>query len=213
MTAQAITVAITDGVPADEIGREAAKRLGFRYVNDEVITTAAQVAGVTPEDIADVEHSRPLVERIIMALARTATPSLEEVGVTSDFLPASATDESPIYRDVIRQVLWKTGEAGKVVIGAHGASIHLATMPNVLRVLVTGSPEVRATRLADSASLPEREARRRVDHGDRERAAYLKRFYGVGRELPTHYDLVVNMDVLPVDAAVNVITAAAQSMS
>ena len=210
MTVQAITIAMSDGVPADEIGREAAKGLGFRYVNDEVITTAAQIAGVSPADIADVEHSRSLVERILMALARA--PSMEELGVTSDFLPGGVTDESVVYREVIRQVLWETGKAGKVVIGAHGASVELATMPNVLRVFITGSPEVRATRLGAAQSLPQREARKRIDHTDRERAAYLKRFYGVRKELPTHYDLVVNMDVLPIGAVVKAITSAAQSM-
>jgi hypothetical protein len=32
---------------------------------------------------------------------------------------------------------------------------------------------------------------------DRERAAYLKRFYNVDRELPTLYDIVINTDVIP----------------
>ena len=212
MTARAITIAMSDGVPADEVGRETARRLGFSYVNDEIITLAAQVAGATPEDIADVEHSRPLIERILMALARALGPSPEGVNFTSNLLPAALTDESSIYREVIRQVLRETGKAGNVVIGAHGASIHLATMPNVLRVLVTGSPDVRATRLGAADNLPEREARKRIDRGDRERAAYLKRFYGVGKELPTHYDLVVNMDLLPMKAAVEAITSAAQSI-
>ena len=34
------------------------------------------------------------------------------------------------------------------------------------------------------------------------RADYIKRFYGVGEELPTHYDIVINTDRLaPTDAA------------
>ena len=32
----------------------------------------------------------------------------------------------------------------------------------------------------------------------RQRLEYLRRFYGVGHELPTLYDLVVNTDVLTV---------------
>ena len=38
----------------------------------------------------------------------------------------------------------------------------------------------------------------------------MKRFYGVERELPTHYDIVVNTDVLTLHQASNVIIAAAR---
>lgn len=208
MTAQAVTIAITDGVPADRIGREAATRLSFRYVNDEIITTAARLARVTPEAIADVERSPSLVEQILAALARYPT---EDTGMAAELLPLMV-DQSPQYREVIRRVLWETGKAGQVVIGAHGASIHLATMPNVLRVLITGSPEARAAWLATTKGIAEAEARKRIDQGDRNRAAYLKRFYGVSKELPTHYDLVLSMVALPVEAAVNAIAGAAQSL-
>jgi cytidylate kinase len=47
-----------------------------------------------------------------------------------------------------------------------------------------------------------------VKDEDAGRAAYLKRFYGVDQELPTHFDLVVNTDVLTAADAANVIIAA-----
>ena len=40
---------------------------------------------------------------------------------------------------------------------------------------------------------------------------YLKRFYNVDQELPTHYDLVVNTDVLSIEQAANLVTKAALS--
>jgi cytidylate kinase len=40
-------------------------------------------------------------------------------------------------------------------------------------------------------------------------AAYLKTFYDVEREVPTHYDLVVNTEVLDPDEAADVIAGAA----
>jgi cytidylate kinase len=41
------------------------------------------------------------------------------------------------------------------------------------------------------------------------RDAGLKRFYGISRELPTHYDLVVNTERVGADRAVDAIVAAA----
>jgi hypothetical protein len=55
-----------------------------------------------------------------------------------------------------------------------------------------------------------RAASRQVD--ERRRAArddYLARFYGVDRELPTHYDLVVNTDVISPDRAADLLLLAA----
>ena len=58
--------------------------------------------------------------------------------------------------------------------------------------------------------LDEHEAAKRIDRSDKERAAYIKRFYGIDYELPSHYDLVVNTDRLsPNDACTLVLDAAA----
>ena len=46
---------------------------------------------------------------------------------------------------------------------------------------------------------------------DAGRRDYLKRFYNVDEELPTHYDLVVNTDALSVELAAELVTRAASS--
>jgi cytidylate kinase len=45
---------------------------------------------------------------------------------------------------------------------------------------------------------------------DRDRGDYFRRFYDVAEELPTHYDLVVNTDVLTPEQAGDLIVYAAQ---
>ena len=77
-------------------------------------------------------------------------------------------------------------------------------------MLITASPDIRARRVSQPEQIDEHEAAKRVDRGDKERAAYIKRFYGVDRELPSHYDLVVGADRLsPSDACALVLDAAA----
>lgn len=44
---------------------------------------------------------------------------------------------------------------------------------------------------------------------DAGRRDYLKRFYGVAEELPTHYDLVVNTDGMSVEQAAALVERAA----
>jgi cytidylate kinase len=48
-----------------------------------------------------------------------------------------------------------------------------------------------------------------MKESDAARADYLKRFYGVAHELPTHYDLVVNTDRLSSDQAASLLAHAA----
>ena len=56
----------------------------------------------------------------------------------------------------------------------------------------------------------EAEARKAVDESDRQRRGYLRRFYDLRQELPTHYDLVVNTDVLTPPLAARLVLAAAR---
>ena len=95
------------------------------------------------------------------------------------------------------------------MIVSHAASLALSDRPNVLRVLVTASPETRARRLAEARTLDLKDARKAITDADTARADYLRRFYGVEAELPTHYDLVVNTDTLSVEQAADLVARAA----
>jgi cytidylate kinase len=80
----------------------------------------------------------------------------------------------------------------------------------VLRVLVTASPETRRDRTATSLGIEAGEADKLIKRGDTNRADYIKRFYGIGSERPTHYDLVVNTDRISPEQSAELIVSAAQ---
>ena len=71
------------------------------------------------------------------------------------------------------------------------------------------TPEVRVARLVEEFQFDESEAKKLVREGDLARADYLRLFYGVKQELPTHYDLVVNTEFLEPEAAADLIARAA----
>jgi cytidylate kinase len=113
-----------------------------------------------------------------------------------------ASDE---LRGLIRSVIEETAGKGSAVIVAHAASLALAEREDVLRVFVTASPSTRAERLASTLGVDVKQAGRAIKRSDAERADYIKRFYGIGAELPTHYDLVINTDRLAPDDAAGLI--------
>ena len=79
-------------------------------------------------------------------------------------------------------------------------------------MLVTASPETRAGRAAQVAALDSKKAAKVVADSDANRAAYLKRFYNVGDELPTHYDLALDSDSLSIDVMSDLVVRAASAV-
>jgi hypothetical protein len=205
-----VAISPTDGSEGEALGPIVAHKLGFRLINEQVVARVAWEAGVKPEVVADVERRKSLVARVLGGLgdvAPAATARLSGFPIVDD--PAPRRDA---LRGLIRSVLWESAEAGDAVIVAHAASLALAARADVLRVFITASAETRARRLAEAQKIGEAEAEKLVARGDANRADYLKRFYGVSTELPTHYDIVLNTDrVAPEDAAALILTAARSS--
>ncbi len=189
----------------EEVGLTVAKELGFRYADEKIIIRAAEKAGVSPELVADAERTPSLIARILESMART--PPSPEGWFGAAILPPNTR---PDYESLIEKVVRETANEGNVVIVAHGASLTLGDLRGVLRVLVTASPAVRSERLVREAKLDEQAAKKAVDESDHQRREYLQRFHNVRRELPTHYDLVINTDVLTVPLAAGLIASAAK---
>ncbi len=199
MKCEVVTVARSLGARGEKTARTAAKALGFRYVDDEIVIRAAERAGVSPQTIAQVEHTQPLIMRILDIMTRVpADPGMGAVvPVIED--PSLRT---PAYEAIIKEVVRDTAAEGNVVIVAHGAGVHLTGSDGLLRVFVTASPAARVERIARRDGAGEQAARKVVQESDRQRRDYLRRFCDVRQESPAHYDLVINTDVLtPVQAA------------
>jgi cytidylate kinase len=201
MDCSVVTVSRALGALGEEVAHSVAGQLGFQYVDDEIITRAAEQAGVSPQTIIQAERTPPLITRILASMANVPP---EPPLLTGGALMPLPDYSSEAYRELIGQVIRDTAQRGNAVIVAHGAGIPLAGTPGLLRLFVTASLEVRIARVAIANNLEEREARRAVENSDRERHDFLRRFYGLREELPTHYDLVINTDVLSVEEAASV---------
>ncbi|HEU4759015.1 MAG TPA: cytidylate kinase-like family protein [Dehalococcoidia bacterium] len=200
-----VTIARSLGAGGEEVGRAVAKELGFRYANEEIIVRAAEAAGVSPEAMAQAEATPGLITRILESMARAPVVPEAWTGY-----PAMDVHEAQRYESLIEAVIRQTGAQGDVVIVAHGASFPLAGTDGLLRVFVTAPPDVRAKRLAQRSNLSEQEAHKAVRDSDGQRREFLRRFYEVKDELPTHYDLVLNTDVLSAQQAVRLVVTAAK---
>ena len=212
-----VCISRTDGADGEAVGAAVARELGYRYVDREVVDRAAEKARVDRETMADAERRKSFVRRLLDGLPAAST--LDPISAIAG-QPLTAAEISLLgsraaqqdARDVIRSVIADLAEEGRVVIVSHAASLALVDVPSVLRVLVTASPAVRADRISHGGKwLEPAAAAAAVRDTDRNRQDYLRRFYDVDREEPTHYDLVINTDVLTAVQAAAVVCAAARA--
>ena len=196
MNRTVICISHATGAGGTELGRVVADKLGFRLVDEEIVTRAAENQNVTAKDLADVERRKSLLNRILrdVAIGAATGPSMFVTAYAAEPQPATNS-----LRALITQSINETADEGNVVIVSHAASYALAGRGNVLRVLVTATPGIRVRRLVEVNGLDEKQATKSIDANDAGRSDYLRRFYGIAQELPTHYDLVLNTDVVPAE--------------
>ena len=196
----------------ERIGRTVAQRLGYLYVDEEIITKAAQYTQVDPALVAAAEQRQPLLHRLVAEIPAIAITLMADLPVSG--LPGGAAASGATAADMrtlIRAAIQEVARTGQAVIVAHAASMALAGSTQVLRVLVTASPATRAARLAAEQGLSSTEAAAAVAASDHQRRDYFQRFYHIRHELPTHYDLVLNTDVLAPERAADIIVSAART--
>jgi cytidylate kinase len=203
----------------EDVARAVSQRLGFRYVDEEIVAQAAQKEKVGVAVIENAERRQSFLDRVLESFAVAPVPEALVFTTGLGYPPVTAGADPALvafrgtehYRQLIRDVVRETAEQGKVVIVAHAAAMALGGREDVLRVLVTASPETRARRIADAGNVPGDEAAKVVAESDKARRDYFKTFYEIREELPIHYDVIVNTDLLSPEQAVDVVLAAARA--
>jgi hypothetical protein len=200
-----ICVSSDDGADAFSTATEVAEKLGWRLVDEDIVSRAAVAAGVGRDVVADVERRKSLIERLLDNLS-TSGASMAYVPSLAESLSGPPDDS---LRALIRSVIEEVADQGNAVIVAHAASLALAERDGALRVLITASPATRARRVAATLDVDEKEATRMLARSEANRADYIRRFYGIAEESPVHYDLVINTDRLSAGQAASLVLHAA----
>lgn len=213
MSVAVVCVSRTLAAGGEDVARSLASGLRFRVVDAEIVQRAAARAGIDAARLQDAEQRQPLLRRLLTSLRPRGLAddaAFQRETALAEAAAAGGEVTGNHGKSLLRAAIEEVAGEGRVVIVAHAASLALGGRADVLRVLVTGSPESRAHRLVSLSGASLAEARAAVRASDEARADYLRRFYGVAAELPTHYDLVVNTDQLAPEQAVAMLLAAAR---
>src|SRR3954451_6879258 len=111
-----ICISHATGAGGDVVGRTVAEKLDFRYVDNEVISEAAEWADLDPAFVAGAERRKPFVARLLGGAAEESSAPHLPTGNTARALPSDGA-----LRQLIAAAVSSFAREGSVVIVAHAA--------------------------------------------------------------------------------------------
>ncbi len=204
-----VTVSRQLGSGGRVVGRLVADKLGIAYVDHEIVSRAALLAGVSEEALGEADERRPsLLTYIADLLARY--PTAAELGIpTVDVEPPLSQDT---YRKLIEDVIRDVASKGSAVIVGRAGQVILKDHKWALHVHVVAPFERRVQQTMNREGLTRVEAEKRVRESDRDRGGYTRTYYKADWDDPLLYHLVVNTGRLDVETAANIIVDASRSL-
>jgi len=184
-----ITISHQMGAGGTEIGMAVAQRLGYHYVDHELIEDAVRRYGVAEEKLSHLDETKPsLFERF--------------------------DTETRHYITVLQTTLLEFAEADNVVLMGRGGQWLLRGIPHVLRVRIIAPFEQRVRqwirRIVSQSGEPpnQRSVVDLVRRDDGEKAKRMRYLYEVDIVDPNLYDLVVNTERLKCEPVTEMIERA-----
>jgi cytidylate kinase len=181
-----VTVSHLTGSGGPEIGIALAERLGYRYVDREMIMEAARQYGVVEDKLMQLDETKPsLFERFDV--------------------------ETRQYITVLQSAILDAAEHDNVVLNSRGGQILLRGVPHALRVRVIAPFDLRVKRVMKKMTGPMAEGvdfrttAEMVRRSDQEKFGRMRYLYDVDWGDPALYDLVINTEKVSIDAAVDML--------
>ena len=202
-----ITISRMYGSGGSDVASRAAKTLGWTLLDNAVIDAVAERLGVSREEISEQEERVPsLVER----LASTLMMSAPELSMPVDEGALMVTAETRIV-DVTRRVMEEAVQQGNAVLVGRGAQAMLADRPDALHVFCYARKEFLVQYAISHRGVDPAHADQEVDRVNKQREQWVKRHWGRDWKSFTNYHLCVDTGRLGIEAAAELVVAAARA--
>src|SRR5579859_783469 len=207
-----ITIGRQFGAGGSTVGHMLATRLKIDVLESQIIDEVAHRLQLPKEEVeAEDEQPGSLLARLLVALGSASTETLIPVD-TAAWSPPNADpafDTRKAVLQITQHMILEAARGGNVVVIGRGGAYLLRDFPGALHVFLGAAKEVRVkTVMARYNIASEDEAMRKLTRADENWTAYIKQVYGHDRNLPGHYDMVLNTGRLGYEATVSAIIAA-----
>ena len=192
------------------VGRKLAEKLGVEYYDKALIQALQEKYQLTAEQIEQLkgrEHGWWAdLKRTLTGPTNEDTFFVTKMGSEQEILE---TEE--VFRTET-EILKTIAKAESCVIAGRSGFYVFRDHPNHLSILIQASMLSRVARVAQKQNMSREEARMTIEKIDRMRENYVNKYARTSRYDTRNYDLVLNMDEIKEDDAVNIILNYIRSM-
>ena len=187
------------GTGGGKIGKMVADQLGIAFFGRNLAAKAIEYGGL--------DHTK--YEAMLRKNEETApnkfTYSLLDIG--NSRVTKMAPAEDIIYQLEKDVIIQEAEKQNCVVIGRCGGDILTEANCRVVRVFITAPDDYRAQYIVDHSAEATnvKDAKKKLDHVDKHRAAFFKNYTGKDWTDPASYDIVINIANLGVDETVRLL--------
>jgi cytidylate kinase len=207
-----ITIGRQFGAGGNTVAQMLAHELHSEILDSRIIDEVAHRLQLPKEEVeAEDEQPGSFLARLLMALGSASTEPLIPPEATAWTPPNAAPtfDTRKAVLAITQHVIEEAARSGNVVIVGRGGAYILRDFPGALHVFLRAPEAIRVKTIMARFNLKsEEEARRRLKQADENWTSYIRQVYGHDRNLPSHYDLVIDTGRLGYDTTVDAILAA-----
>ena len=178
------------------VGRKLAERLGVEYYDKALIKALQERYGLSVEQIEKIKGQE---QGWWAEFKRKMTFSEEEYNLNQ-----TGIESESVFRAEVEFLRSIAKEESCVIAGRSGFYI-FRDHPNHLSIFIQASMLSRVARVAREQNMSKEEARMTIEKVDQSRENYIKEQTGLSRYDTRNYQLVLSMDELTEDAAVEII--------
>ena len=194
-----ITINREVGSGGRTVGRKLAEKLGVKYCDKAVIEGLTQKFGLTPERIEDIKAQKKSWWNDITNYYNTLVNSAD--------MPMEAEtklDNASMF-ETEKRILQELATQSSCVVAGRTGFMVFRNWPNHLNIFIQASLEHRVQRVMRRQNVSEKEARDIIERIDASRETYIRKYEDTSRYDTRNYQLVISMDDLSEDDAVDVI--------
>ena len=197
-----ITISREVGSGGGSVGRKLAEKLNVNYINKQLIQALEERFNLTSSGI---EHLKNKKKHWFTDLFEQVAPAPKATIKVGDYTFSREFQDTVTVQDIFeaeKEILNAIADEGSCIITGRSAFFVLKDRPNKVDIFITASKEARIERIMAKQEKTKEEAVKLIETIDNGRDNYVKRYTGLSRYDMRNYDLILDMDYLTEDEAV-----------
>lgn len=174
------------------IGSNLAKKLGFQYMDREIVMEAAKKLGVSYREIESCDERNASFWKSVLYSFQYGDYTFS----AAEHVPS----DLEIHR-VESEIVLEAAKHQSVVIVGRGANFVLKDVPNHVSLFFHADESSRSERIQAMFRMNPQDALKMMHQTDHSRESYIQRFTGHSLYDLRHYDLAIDTGALPLDKA------------